>query len=704
MAKMAFDYGKANQKWFDKLPTELICEISKHLYKLHDLNSLVRCCKRLATCLTPRLYNKHFSPVENSDCYRYTINQALWSYEDTVQRLHEPAEYWGSEYVLSYFAKIPLEWITRVQSIDSALYMPSLGENLLEIVARAGNCHLLKLFLDRGIDIDTRCQCGNTLLHVASGAALPGTVQLLLDSGGDITARNNGGLTALCLAISEDYFDVALLLLDADVDGATVNIAHSPDGGMTPLVYAIRGYQCSALVERLLEKGADMFASSGGYPVFDPIDAFIAYWDFSPLDTAIFHRKDEVAFLLVDRMVAMPKELSELGPTWGNGMPLFIAIRAGFSSMVRRLVTEGIDLTNAMDVVIREGGIETFNILNESKTELWPRTIITDTFQWVCEQNNLMGLEMILCLLENGKLLAEMSELDKQFSLGRTIYNPFIKSQAPEMVSLLLTKGASADTMLYNALNDSESGETALQVSIRSLAGKEERSLFEAIKLLINASKDINLMNSHGENYLHQVAMMSKYHVPQAAEEIAIMECLLFRGIDINSRDSNRNTTLHIVASRGHACREEVLAYLLSKGAYSNLENSRKETPLSLIFLNGGSLLSALLLIQAGADLSGDFLSKPVLFHHAAETQRYDFAELLYEAGFEKHENCPVCLRAIEEVTRKRVSTVETSTSKSSGSTDNEAALMETAHGHNPWEYSTFQQLRGSFSNWYLNP
>ena len=355
---------------FDELPSELIYEISKYLSKCDDLNSLIRSCKRLATCLTPLLYHKSFCPDEIYGCYNHTSNRALWSYTVAAQKLHGPAKHWGSEYILAYFANtIPLQWITRVQFIAQPTSRS--GMNLLEIITRAGNRRLLKILLDRGVDIETRGQRDNTPLHFAAEAGLLGTVQLLLDAGADVIARNHGGLTALSLAISEDHADVASLLLDADADGTTVNLAHDPssfNAGMTPLHYAARSKHCVGIVEALLAKGADMFAQSGGYSAsasaVSSVDAQRNFPSLTPLDMAIRGRKDVMAFLLVERMLEMPKELRQLGPTWGDGMPLFIAIRARFSNMVRRLLAVGIDAGNAIDVAIREGAEEIFEFLS----------------------------------------------------------------------------------------------------------------------------------------------------------------------------------------------------------------------------------------------------------------------------------------------------------------------------------------------------
>jgi ankyrin repeat protein len=79
---------------------------------------------------------------------------------------------------------MPLEWVSRVQFISNA-DGGGIYEGLL-----AGTCRLIKLFVDRGVDIETRGHNHMTPLHIASKAGLLDTVRLLVDSRAHILAKN----------------------------------------------------------------------------------------------------------------------------------------------------------------------------------------------------------------------------------------------------------------------------------------------------------------------------------------------------------------------------------------------------------------------------------------------------------------------------------------------------------------------------------
>ena len=512
-----------------------------------------------------------------------------------------------------------------------------------------------------------------TALHMASKAGQLDRVRFLLESGADILAQDDDKQTPLSSAISGGHSDVALLLLEADTYGRTVNASNSKR--MTPLHLAIESDCSLAVAEILLNKGADMYSRSGRKYFTRTLNRFHNWSKLTPLDMAIRHRKDELAHLLVDKMLAMPKELSALGPAWGEGRPLLVAVEARFWSMVYRLVEEGIETKNIMEVAIRVGAEPILDFLFEIGPEGWPSTIIdsyTKTFRFVCKQKNLEGLKMIISLLEKGKLHAEIPEIDEQHSLIYYVVSngdgQHMTTRVPEMVSLLLNMGASAETpnRTYN--------ETALSTTLYHFRGQTQGPELDVIKLLINATTAFTAADytPYRGLYLHQVALPKPF-ATEAAGEITVMELLLSKGADVNSKNSKKNTALHLVAFRGPECKEELISFLLSKGADPNAENSRKETPLCVLVFQGGSLQSAIRLVQAGADPSARSINNRPLIHEAATAQRGDLVKFLLESGADEYERCEVCREFIGKVKWEGASTVKPAVPRSPSTSEDPA-------------------------------
>ena len=109
--------------------------------------------------------------------------------------------------------------------------------------------------IDRGADINARCEDNSTPLHVAVGRFYPHveTVQLLLANGADINARNYREFTPLHLATLNQQPHVVLLLIE---HGADVNAQNNRDQS-TPLHRAMINSDNPQVVELLLLHGAD---------------------------------------------------------------------------------------------------------------------------------------------------------------------------------------------------------------------------------------------------------------------------------------------------------------------------------------------------------------------------------------------------------------------------------------------------------------
>lgn len=114
--------------------------------------------------------------------------------------------------------------------------------------ARLGDTAQLVELLQRGIEVDTVDEQGNTLLILAAREGQLATVKALVERRARLDQRNRAGDSALMLAVLNDHREVADLLLGA---GAAVN-----HDGWAPLHYAAFNGRIE-LFDRLLAAGAD---------------------------------------------------------------------------------------------------------------------------------------------------------------------------------------------------------------------------------------------------------------------------------------------------------------------------------------------------------------------------------------------------------------------------------------------------------------
>jgi len=102
-----------------------------------------------------------------------------------------------------------------------------------------GDFREVKLYLDRGADVNARDPQGRTVLMLAAATdnISPDTVRLLIQRGADVQARTNGGETALSIAKARQAAAIVQILAESGArpETADVDASHpAPAGSETP--------------------------------------------------------------------------------------------------------------------------------------------------------------------------------------------------------------------------------------------------------------------------------------------------------------------------------------------------------------------------------------------------------------------------------------------------------------------------------------
>ncbi|MFB8787332.1 MAG: ankyrin repeat domain-containing protein [Potamolinea sp.] len=136
----------------------------------------------------------------------------------------------------------------------------------------------------------------------------------------------------------------------------------------------------------------------------------------------------------------------------------------------------------------------------------------------------------------------------------------------------------------------------------------------EVAQLLIAKGADVNAKNKNGETPLHLAR----------SQEMA--QLLIAKGADVNAKNKNGETPLHLARS------QEMVQLLIAKGADVNAKNKNGETPLRLALrINKQEI--AQLLIANGADVNARDNYGETLLNLALLNNKQEIAQLLIANG-----------------------------------------------------------------------
>jgi len=384
------------------------------------------------------------------------------------------------------------------------------GDAPLSIAAGAGNLEIVKLLVRHGATVDVgKERDDKTPLIDASARGRVEVVRFLIDNGADVNAKGKGA-TPLLVALAgryspfnnaDDMEKTIHILLE---NGADVNVQDESwmKTGCTPLMYAVTQGD-AAMVRALLSKGARLELKNKD--------------DETALSLAKKNGLEYIAQLLEkpDR-----SDSEVLKKVVSAGHHLFVAIKQGRISEVKRLIVGGIDVNlrtpdgdTPLMVAANNNKVEIVRLLLNAGADVNAKNGANNT---ALIYASLKGHGSVVNELLRAKADVNVKNISREDAL---IYA--VKGKETRMIESLLKAGAKTDDRY-------EDGRTALIIAAAN-------GYTDGVRLLIAHKADVNAVDKE-----HMTALM----IASEKGNINLVEMLLKSGAHTDSQSTDGDTAL----------------------------------------------------------------------------------------------------------------------------------------------------------------
>jgi ankyrin repeat protein len=265
------------------------------------------------------------------------------------------------------------------------------------------------------------------------------------------------------------------------------------------------------------------------------------------------------------------KLLLEEGPNSNDGYPLHYACESGHAELAQHLIKNGADVNLGRDdnypllIAAARGHLEATKVLIDNGADVHVVDENKETaLHWACDN----GSEDIISLLIDAGCDVNITDRYSMTPLSICLIR---KENEPELVRLLLQKGASAnvaDDQGCTYLHSVENVESALELvkygaDINAQNVYKETPLynlsfyghFDCAKALLQNGADPNIVANGGWTPLHIAA---------AEDNLDFVEELIKWKVDVNAASSRNIIPLHLAALNGHL---QIVTKLLENGS-----------------------------------------------------------------------------------------------------------------------------------------
>jgi ankyrin repeat protein len=343
------------------------------------------------------------------------------------------------------------------------------GMDLLMQAASQGHTGVISALIQAGAKVDARDCTGWTCLFHATAGGHPVAVAALINLGANPVVRDRYGRTALRVAFSREKVDVAdrKLVISTLVD-AGIRVNDADDDGITPLMASVSGDGQPAVIQVLIDHGADVNARS--------------VWGWTALMDAVTKDKPDLINLLLDQGADISAR------TRSGFIPLIIAARRGKLLALKILMERGalqselkMDYATAILLAVHRQMPEVVKQLCLQSHRYGPETFEVKTLFAPSKKD----------LLATAKLIySEDSEIQRQLPIALLTYAPYEGNLG--LVRFLLEKGVNVNDRLGT-------GWTAL---MSALVVKNDKTKKEMVNLLLEKGADVNLQDNTGQTPL----------------------------------------------------------------------------------------------------------------------------------------------------------------------------------------------------------
>jgi ankyrin repeat protein len=375
--------------------------------------------------------------------------------------------------------------------------------------ANRGNAEIVQYLISKGAKTSITDSHGFSPLNFAAASGQTNTqvYDILLKSGADLKKDlNTEGANALLLAISADKN----FALTSYFESKGLDLKSTDANGNTAFNYVARSGNVE-LLKALVQKGvkyndnAFIMAAQGGRGSSNTL-AVYEYLEGLNLKPAV---TDKDGANVLHYLVRKPKQ----------------------SDIINHFITKGVDLNQAD----KDGNTPFMNAAGSN--------------------NDLQLIEQLSATVKN---------INQTNAKGVSALAMAIRGNSPEVVSLLISKGADIN------ITDSN-GDNLTAYLIQSYNDRRADGFDAKVKLLQEKGFDLSAPQKNGNNV---------YHLAVAKNDLALIKKVQTLKADINGKNKEGLTALHKAAMIAHD--DTIMQYLISSGAKKDILTDLKETPFDL--------------------------------------------------------------------------------------------------------------------------